>query len=176
MANPNPSPTKSQLRNSMRQTLRDCLLDFSPACAALDHWLTRHPTCKTIATYSALPGEVDLTLISSQHPNRRWVYPKVAGNHLTFHHASALEPGAFGILEPSAGSREVPLQEIDAFLCPGLAFDLLGNRLGRGLGFYDRLLSQARPDALKIGICFPFQIVSDLFHETHDVKMDQVLY
>jgi len=160
----------------MRQTLRDSFLDFSPACSALDHWLTRHPTCKTIATYSALPGEVDLTLISSQHPNRRWVYPKVASSHLTFHHATVLEPGAFGILEPSADSHEVPLQEIDAFLCPGLAFDLFGNRLGRGLGFYDRLLSHARSDAFKIGICFPFQIVSDLFHETHDVKMDQVLY
>lgn len=160
----------------MRQALRHRTLDVSPACAALEHWLINHTTCKTIATYSALAGEVDLSVISSQHPHRRWVYPKVVGKHLTFHHATILEVGSFGILEPPAGSHEVPLEEIDAFLCPGLAFDMCGNRLGRGLGFYDRMFSRARQDALKIGVCFPFQIVQDLYCEAHDVKMDQVLF
>ena len=110
------------------------------------------------------------------HPEIRWVYPKVRGHELTFHSGEILTPGEFGILEAPDGSPEIPLSEIDLFLCPGLAFDLTGGRLGRGRGFYDRLLARARPDAIKLGICFPQQIVSNTFSEPHDIHMDQVVF
>jgi len=86
-----------------------------------------------------------------------------------------LMPGAFGVREPSPDLPVIPVKRIDAFLCPGLAFDPHGARLGRGRGFYDRMLSKARPGALKIGVCFPWQIVPDVFPEAHDVIMDEVL-
>ncbi len=119
---------------------------------------------------------MELTEVCKTYPHLRWVYPKVTGHHLTFHPGDSLQPGAYGILEPVDGSAEVPLEEIDAFICPGLAFDPAGHRLGRGRGFYDRLLAQARPDALKVGVCFPFQIVPDTFPEPHDVIMDEVIF
>ena len=50
-----------------------------------------------------------------------------------------------------------------------------GGRLGRGRGFYDRMLAKARPDALKLGICFEIQLVADTFPEPHDVRMDHVI-
>ncbi|MGL4399135.1 MAG: 5-formyltetrahydrofolate cyclo-ligase [Luteolibacter sp.] len=175
MAIPPAPHAKSSLRTTLRQALRSHAHDPAAACAALSDWLLARPHLRTIATYSALPGEVDLTAVHRLHHQRRWVYPKVCGHHLTFHSGDSLHPGAYGILEPAHGSPEVPLDEIDAFLCPGLAFDPQGHRLGRGRGFYDRLLAQARPDTLKVGVCFPFQIVPDTFPEPHDVIMDHVI-
>ncbi len=156
--------------------LRELDRSSAPACAALEKWLIAHPGLRIIAVYSPLPGEVDLSAVILSRPDLKWVYPKVSGHHLTFHSGDDHRPGAFGILEPHHESPEVPLQEIDAFICPGLAFDSNGGRLGRGRGFYDRLLAQARPDALKAGICFDFQLVQDTFPESHDVLMDEVLF
>ncbi len=160
----------------MRRALRSLTISPAPACAALDLWLQAHPDLRTIAVYAALPGEVDLTNTIQRHPARRWVYPKIVAADLTFHRGDNLVPGPFQIPEPAPGSPAVPLAEIDAFLCPGLAFDPQGGRLGRGGGFYDRMLAKARPDALKIGICFPCQIVSNTFPEPHDIPMDEILH
>lgn len=160
----------------MRQILRDHETDSAPVCEALHRWLAARPALRTIAVYSPLPGEVDPSAAIARHPELRWVYPKVAGHRLTFHTGENLTAGSFGILEPHPDTPEVPLREIDAFLCPGLAFDQDGGRLGRGRGFYDRLLANARPDALKIGICFPQQLVEDTFSEPHDIRMDAVIF
>lgn len=159
----------------MRQASRENPHDPSAVCVALDSWLAVRPELRTIAVYSPLFGEVDPEQAIAGLPERRWVYPRVTGDHLTFHTGENLTSGSFGIMEPAEGSAEVPLEEIDAFLCPGLAFDRNGGRLGRGRGFYDRLLAQARPDALKIGICHGFQMVADTFSEAHDVRMDEVI-
>ncbi|HEX7261362.1 MAG TPA: 5-formyltetrahydrofolate cyclo-ligase [Luteolibacter sp.] len=176
MAIPESSSGKSQLRATLRQRLREHIPDPAAACAALSRWLQAHPALRTIAVYSPLPGEVDLSSVVLARPDLIWVYPRVLGHHLTFHTGGNLLPGSFRILEPTPDCPQVAVQEIDAFLCPGLAFDANGGRLGRGRGFYDRLLAQARPDALKIGICFPFQCVTDTFSEPHDITMDEVLF
>ena len=160
----------------MRRSLRECDGSSAPACAALEKWLLAHPGLRTIAIYSPLPGEVDLAAVTLARPDLAWGYPKISGHHLTFHSGENLQPGPFNLLEPAADSPEIPLQQIDAFICPGLAFDKHGGRLGRGRGFYDRLLAQARPGALKVGICFPEQLVPDTFSEAHDIPMDEVIH
>lgn len=159
----------------MRRLLREQAPASDKACAALQQWLFAHPALRTIAVYSPLPGEVDLSATLQQRAEIRWAYPKVCGTDLTFHTGVHLVSGAFGILEPAAGSPEVTLAEIDAFICPGLAFDPGGGRLGRGRGFYDRVLAHARPDAIKLGICFGIQFVKDTFTEAHDIHMDHVI-
>jgi len=169
-------PEKAALRKLMRQALRDFPATSAPAQSALHQWLAAKPDLRTVAIYAALPGEIDLSKITQLHPSLTWVFPKVLGHALTFHTGENLQPGAFGILEPAAGSAEVPMAQIDGFICPGLAFDPQGGRLGRGRGFYDRMLSNTRSDAFKIGICFPCQIVPNTFPEPHDVSMDVVLY
>ena len=163
----------------MRQAMLAHSRDSGPLCDAAFHWLADHSFLQVIAVFAALPGEPDLTELVASHPDRKWVYPKVVGEHLAFHvvedPAADLSPGAFGILEPVTGLPEIPIGEIDAFICPGLAFDAKGGRLGRGRGFYDRMLSMARPGAVRVGICFDHQLVPDTFPEAHDVMMDQVI-
>jgi len=58
---------------------------------------------------------------------------------------------------------------------PGLAFTREGQRLGRGGGFYDRFLTGRGANAIKIGICFEFQIVDFVPLELHDVVLDAVV-
>jgi len=82
--------------------------------------------------------------------------------------------GRHGIRSP----REVTLVNPDlltSVLVPGLAFNEPGARLGRGGGFYDRFLSQVRPECLKIGVCFDTQRVETIPCEPHDVVMDIVI-
>ena len=179
MAIPESSKRKSQLRATQRRILRDTPADSRTVCDALDRWLGNQSGLRTIAVFAALPGEPDLSELVARHPQRCWVYPRVAGDDLAFHAvenpAVELTPGAFGIREPSPAVAEIAVHHIDAFLCPGLAFDGHGGRLGRGRGFYDRMLAGARHGAVKVGVCSVSQIVPDTFPESHDVRMDVVV-
>jgi 5-formyltetrahydrofolate cyclo-ligase len=172
-----PSILKSQLREMLRREARGG--DSYAVRDAVADWIRRHPQVRTIATFAALPDEVDITELVTLFPEKRWLFPRVDGEGVCFHASTDptrdLVPGAFGILEPRADSPIVPIDEIDAFLCPGMAFDRQGGRLGRGKGFYDRLLSQARTDAHKIGVAFPSQIVPNTHCEAHDIPMDEVI-
>jgi 5-formyltetrahydrofolate cyclo-ligase len=61
--------------------------------------------------------------------------------------------------------------KIDFFLVPGIGFDHQGHRLGHGSGFYDRLLSQANPNAFFVGFAYDFQLVPAIPREPHDINM-----
>ena len=163
----------------MRRLLRDGPREPGPVCEAARRWLAARPGLRTVALYAALAEEVDLSSLVAWDPGRRWVFPRVCGEHLVFHEvrdvANDLARGTYGIREPSPALPRVSAAEVDVFLCPGLAFDPNGGRLGRGRGYYDRALASARPDALKLGICHPIQCVADTFREAHDVAMDGVI-
>jgi 5-formyltetrahydrofolate cyclo-ligase len=85
-----------------------------------------------------------------------------------------LTSGVLGIPEPSATLPEVPAEAIDWALIPGVAFDERGYRLGRGAGFYDRLLPSMRPDCPCWALCLGPQLVPGLPVEPHDVPLDGV--
>lgn len=163
----------------MRAVLRTQSPDSGAVCAALDRWLAGCHGLHWIGVFAALPGEVDLSEFIARHPERCWVYPRVAGATLTLHAvgdpALELVAATFGIREPAPALPPVAVTRIDAFLCPGLAFDVKGGRLGRGRGYYDRMLAGARPEAMKIGVCAAYQIVPDTFPQPHDVRMDRVV-
>ena len=61
----------------------------------------------------------------------------------------------------------------DVVLIPGLAFTLLGDRLGKGKGYFDKYLSSLK--VIKIGVCFEEQIIPALPTEAHDVQVDFVV-
>ena len=82
-----------------------------------------------------------------------------------------LVAGRFGILEPAASC---PLSEgLELVLAPGVAFAPDGSRLGRGKGFYDRLL--AGLSAIRVGVCFDWQVLPEIPNDPHDVKMDHIV-
>ena len=83
-----------------------------------------------------------------------------------------LELGSFHIEEPQ-GETTVDPSEIELIVVPAVAYDRAGNRLGRGKGFYDRLLSTTR--ASKIGVGYEFQLLDSLPAEEHDVPMDMII-
>ncbi len=84
-----------------------------------------------------------------------------------------LVPGRFGVREPSPNCPAVPLNQLDLTLVPGIAFDPSGRRLGRGKGFYDRLLPGTT--GMKLGLAFDWQESDALPAEPHDVELDAVL-
>lgn len=86
---------------------------------------------------------------------------------------SEIVTGEFGIREPAAKCAEIPLSKFDLVLVPGVAFDLRGYRLGRGRGFYDRLLAEVR--GAKCGVAFDKQIASDVPAGMLDVQVNFIL-
>lgn len=72
-------------------------------------------------------------------------------------------------------SLPVALEEIDLLLVPGVAFTRSGRRLGRGGGFYDRLLADPELCAVSFGICFALQVVDNLPTEPHDRPVDRIV-
>ncbi len=89
-------------------------------------------------------------------------------------HHSQLSPGAFDILEPREGEA-VSSSEINTIMCPGLAFTKIGQRMGQGGGFYDRLLEKATAAHI-YGACFDEQIVQEIPEESHDQRMLEILH
>ena len=81
---------------------------------------------------------------------------------------------SFGILEP-VGELYTDYDSIDMIVVPGVAFDRQGNRLGRGRGYYDKILKETRA-AKKVGICFDFQFVEEVPVDELDVRMDLVVH
>jgi 5-formyltetrahydrofolate cyclo-ligase len=84
-----------------------------------------------------------------------------------------LQAGQFGILEPKAHCPIFDLMRLDLVLVPGIGFTLNGGRLGRGKGYYDRLL--AGVPALKCGVAFDCQIESEFPLEPHDIQLNCIL-
>jgi len=84
-----------------------------------------------------------------------------------------LRTGQFGVLEPTADRSQIPLNRLDLVLAPGVAFDLHGRRLGRGKGYYDRLLAAVRGKTC--GVAFDEQIVAEIPLEPHDMLVNCLL-
>jgi 5,10-methenyltetrahydrofolate synthetase len=84
-----------------------------------------------------------------------------------------LLPGRFGILEPGSHCRTVPLNQLDLVLVPGVAFDKQGRRLGRGYGYYDRLLASI--GGIKCAIAFDEQLAIQIPVESHDILLDCIV-
>jgi 5-formyltetrahydrofolate cyclo-ligase len=86
---------------------------------------------------------------------------------------SDIVTGQFGIREPDAKCVELPLNRLDLALVPGIAFDLQGRRLGRGRGFYDRLLADV--GGVKCGIAFDEQMAGEIPAGPRDIRLNFIL-
>lgn len=133
----------------------------------------------TILLYHSLPDEV-LTesvieyLHSPEGGNKRIVLPIVEGEYLTLkeYKPSELECGYRNIMEPQ-GTDVVDPSEIEFAVIPGVAFDCSCNRMGRGKGFYDKLLPSLM--CTKAGLGYDFQIIEKIPCCEHDIPLDMVI-
>ncbi len=134
---------------------------------------------RTVSLYAACQHEPPLDALAVELGARGRVlaWPRVEDEELVLRRAEpgALAPGYHGILEPEAGAARVPVEQVDVFVVPGLLFDRRGHRLGRGHGHYDRLLSAARSDSLRIGFAWAERIVDELPVDAQDVTMHFVV-
>ena len=134
----------------------------------------------TLLLYYPLSDETDVRPLirNAFGSGKRVLLPVVKGEELELHlyeGESSLAEGAFGIMEPT-GALFAPenYDEIELALIPGMAFDRAGHRLGRGKGYYDRLLPRIAKARLA-GICFPFQFLGEVPAEAYDIPMQEVL-
>ena len=124
---------------------------------------------KIVCTYIHTDSEVDITNDLIGYKQLITSYLVSSDIELCLYKEPFIK-NALNILEPE---NPIKIKEVDVFLIPGVAFTASGKRLGRGGGYYDKLLSKY-PDTLKIGITFNERILQDLPTESHDISMDYV--
>ena len=168
---------RAQIRAAKRSYSSAQLADFSNNLCIKILNMPAYQSAHTLLLYSPLPDEADVSpIINDAYNNGKTVLlPKVVGDDLELHiykGVDTLERGAFGILEPT-GEVFLDYNQIELAIVPGMAFDKAGHRLGRGKGYYDRLLPRLT-QAHKIGVCFLFQYLDTVPSEAHDVCMDSI--
>jgi len=128
-----------------------------------------------ILLYHSLPDELStLRFIDKWHTRKHFFLPRVNGVNLEIlpYDRAHLKLGAFHIEEPE-GDNICDPNDIELVVVPAVAYDRAGNRVGRGKGFYDRLLHDT--PATKVGVAYDFQLVDEIDAEPHDVKVDIVI-
>jgi 5-formyltetrahydrofolate cyclo-ligase len=181
-----PAQEKRALRQVMLERRRATAVDFRSDAARR---ITRHllalwnPSWQSCLVYLAKEEEVaTLSLVDRLMEKGLRVSVPCFDSGTSSYFASELRnrkeelaPAKFGILEPKqACQRRVPMSELHALICPGLAFDRAGNRLGYGFGYFDQLCSGC-PQAWKIGLAYQFQIVENLNPHSRDQAMDWII-
>ena len=129
----------------------------------------------TVLTYLPMRNEVDLTVLITQCPKKKWVIPRIRpGGQMTFHtyDPSTLLLHPLGMLEPDPESPVTTPDDIDCVLVPGLAFDRSGWRLGYGGGFYDRFLAGFK--GVSAGITYDRLLFDQVPHDSHDIQVQYV--
>jgi 5-formyltetrahydrofolate cyclo-ligase len=133
-------------------------------------------SARTVAIFAPQPREPDVEMLWAGTGGNSFAYPRVTEGRLDLFLVGSmyeLLPGAFGVREPAPNlAHAVSPDEIDLILVPGVAFTADGARLGRGGGYYDRLLASLQGHICKIGVCFDLQILAQLPIEPHDQHVD----
>ena len=148
---------------------------FAKQLFALPQW----QEASSVLLYAPLSGEPDFLNLLEEFPERNFFSPRIEKNELHLYKwfsGARWVTGRYGLQEPDPREwPEASIEEVDLALIPGLAFDQAGGRLGRGAGFYDRLLSIPEWRGFKVGVAWPWQMVAAVPREEHDVLMDVVI-
>lgn len=137
---------------------------------------------QTILFYVSYDNEVDThdMIQESLNKGKKVIVPKADTLNKTLCLSELLNwdhlsPGAYSILEPRDECiHEVPLSSVELLIVPGIGFDYHGNRIGHGMGYYDRLLKNTE-QAHSIGLAFECQLTESIPMEHHDEKVEMIL-
>lgn len=129
-----------------------------------------------ILMYHSLPDELSTRDFLGKWSERKHFFlPRVNGVNLDIlpYEQTRLHLGAFEIEEPD-GNDLTDIADIELIIVPAVAYDRHGNRVGRGKGYYDRMLAGSR--ATKVGVGYDFQLIDDAIDtDSHDVPVDIVI-
>ncbi len=137
---------------------------------------------KTVLFYLSFDGEVETrTMIKeAQKLGKKIAVPVCFRDKIVMRPALLCENGMFkkgpyGIDEP-VSRQFVALSSLDMIIVPGVAFDVQGNRLGRGKGYYDRFLKRLTKKSRTIGLAFDFQILPSVPTTANDMRVGRVIF
>lgn len=175
--------TKQELRSEIADQRKNLGFQWLETASQqlIDHFQTleEFQTSEVIALYKALGGEVNLETLFPKcwKLGKRTCIPifnkQMRIYEMTeINESTQFRTGHYGIREPLEMHR-LNLAEIDLIAVPGVGFDLKGNRLGRGGGYYDRMLNEFTGFA--VGIAFEFQLFPKIPAENHDQRVQAVL-
>lgn len=170
---------KKQLRKLVKVRIKALsAAEKENRATALLRAVWNHPlfaSAQHVMLFWPLPDEINtIPLIDHAHAVGKNVYlPVVVGDDLVVkpYNPTTMQPGAFEILEPQGNPVSPAL--LDVIIVPGVAFDASCNRMGRGKGFYDRLL--ANISVPTIGVCYAEQYYLNIPTEQHDVPLHHVI-
>ncbi|CAN5866129.1 5-formyltetrahydrofolate cyclo-ligase [soil metagenome] len=179
------------MKDALRGTARGRIRSLTPAererggtASAARVWSVAEITsARRLLLYAALPSEVPTDKIAEEARRRgiEVIYPRclVQTQEMALHRVAReadLITGSFGIREPEAASPGAAHDEIDVALVPGLAWDRQGGRLGRGAGYYDRLLAHPAWRGFSCGLFFGVQeAATRLPSDPWDAPLDAVV-
>ncbi|MDH3443577.1 MAG: 5-formyltetrahydrofolate cyclo-ligase [Deltaproteobacteria bacterium] len=160
---------------------QDCLI-WSQAIQSRALQLPAYNAALSLALYSPVQNEVATEDIFSKaiSTERKIFYPRTrrggAGEFIRVTSGADLCAGRFGILEPTGTEAlcESDRRGLIVYV-PGVAFDIAGNRLGRGRGWYDRLLAWLENKATLVALAYDFQVVEIVPTEAWDRKVHYVV-
>src|SRR6266581_1090785 len=164
----NPAQLKAQLRRTLREQAKQfSAAERSAASAQICQRLTEQSVWKrarSILFYFPMPDEPDIHRLftAALAGGKASAFPRYSRTDQHYvacqiHDLErALQPGSFGILEPTVDCPIFDLKKLDLVLVPGVGFTLNGFRLGRGKGYYDRLLAEIA--GFKCGMAFEWQL------------------
>lgn len=176
----------NQIKQQLRNTIAGSLQSFpkqekNAADVRISQSLLSlrlYKNAKSICTYVSTADEVNTHQIIREALLAKGsiIVPKIQGADLELYSIRSFEeltPGTYGILEPHIHRSHVPIQSIDLFIVPGIAFGRDGSRLGRGKGYFDRLLAHIQVPI--IGLSYERQIHDTVPHSAKDKKVDIIV-
>ena len=166
-------PTKDELRLEMkrRPRMRDAVasVEICRVLAEDEAW----KAAQLVAAFLPIPGEPQ---IASLFESKTVCVPRVRGERCDLVLLLRDVPTDWRLAGPECDALPaIDFARVDLILVPGLAFTKDGARLGRGGGYYDRLLASLPPRTRRIGVCFAAQLVAVLPTEPHDQRVERVV-
>ncbi len=172
-------PTKAELRKQVKTRVKALTEEEKQAeservMEQLEH-IQQFIEAKTVLLFHSLPDEICThKLIEKYASEKKILLPVINGEEWYIReYRGELKTGEYNIQEPT-GMNFHDYDSIDLVVVPGVCFDSDLGRVGRGKGYYDRMLEKITK-AYKIGICFDCQLLGKVPTEKWDVKMNMVL-
>lgn len=168
--------SKSRIRAEARRALPPTPGESRAVCEQVRAWLGARESVPTLV-WMAMPGEIDPGPVVEALSGVEWLTTRTPrSGPLTVHpYHSRCELHRFGFRQPVASAPRVSPRRIGVALVPGLVFDRRGGRLGRGKGYYDRLLARLDDGAPRVGVTLERQLADRLPQDLHDIPMTHLI-